>query len=145
MQNLLLDTNIVSELIRDNANENVVTWFESCDETSICTSVISLAEMLAGVALLPAGKRKELLIKAVNQMFELRFNKKILPFNAACANHYAFIVTSRRVAGKPIGIADAQIASIALSQNLALVTRNSKDFEQIQGLTLMNPWLPQNI
>ncbi len=141
MQNLLLDTNVVSELIRDIADENVVAWFESCEETSIYTSVISHAEMLAGIAFLPKGKRKELLIKAVNQMFELRFTKKTLPFNSDCASFYAFIVASRRAAGKPIGIADAQIAAIAISQNLTLVTRNTKDFEQIQGLTVINPWL----
>ncbi len=144
MQNLLLDTNVVFELVRDVVDQNVVTWFESCEESSIYTSAISRAEMLAGVSFLPAGKRKELLINAVNQMFERRFMQKTLPFDAHCASYYAFLVASRRAAGKPIGVADAQIAAIALSQNLALVTRNTKDFSDIQGLTLINPWLEQS-
>lgn len=143
MPNYLLDTNVVSELIRNEPNANVLIWFESCNESSIFTSAISQAEMLAGASFLPLGKRRDLLIVAIATMFARRFTHTTLPFDANCASGYAFVTAGRKSTGRPISMADAQIASIALANKLTLVTRNTKDFEGIAGLHSINPWIAQ--
>lgn len=141
MPNYLLDTNVVSELIRNEPNPNVLIWFGACRESSIFTSAISKAEMLTGASFLPLGKRRDLLIEAIATMFARRFTDTTLPFDANCASDYAFVTAGRKSIGRHISMADAQIASIALANKLTLVTRNTKDFEGIEGLNLINPWL----
>lgn len=136
----LLDTNVLSELIRPRPHSTVVAWFEAQNELQIYTSAITQAEMLAGMAVLPAGKRKEALAVAIDKMFVQNFIGRNLAFDAAAAHEYALLVADRKNAGLPISTEDAQIAAIALSHKLALVTRNTKDFSDIRGLQVINPW-----
>ena len=93
-----------------------------------------------GIALLPEGRRKQLLTDIAEQMFKEEFSKKCLPFDYQAAGKYAAIVSSRSRQGKPITVEDAQIAAIAMAANLELATRNTKDFLGIDGLELINPW-----
>ena len=144
MQKLLLDTNVVCELMRDEPNFTVLNWFMKNDNQILFSCAVTKAEILLGVALMPEGKRKQALAKDTELTFSEDFKNECLPFDANAAAYYAFVVSSRKAIGRPIDMADAQIAAIALNQNLTLVTRNVKDFEQIEGLTLINPWQPQN-
>lgn len=141
MQGVLLDTNVLSELMRPQPSEIVLVWFARQKSTEFYTSAITQAELLLGVALLPEGKRRDAVAGAVEQMFEQDFIDRCLPFDEFAAHEYAALVATRNKFGMPISTEDAQIASIALRSGLALATRNTKDFRNISELILIYPWL----
>ena len=136
----LIDTNVLSELMRPSPAQPVLDWFATKTASQLCTSVVTYAEVLAGIALLPAGKRRDALALAATQMFEEDFAGRCLDFAGLAVGHYAHVRASRQQLGRPIDTADAQIAAIALAASLKLVTRNTKDFEGIDQLTVVNPW-----
>lgn len=136
----LLDTNVLSELMREQPAGAVVDWFAHNLRAAMHTSVITQAEILTGIALLPTGKRRTALAVAAEQMFEQDFAGRCLDFEAAGAKNYAIIVAGRTRSGQPISTEDAQIAAIALAAGLTVATRNTKDFEHIDGLRLADPW-----
>ncbi|TDP62480.1 type II toxin-antitoxin system VapC family toxin [Roseateles toxinivorans] len=135
----LLDTNVLSELLRAQPDEAVLAWFARQPTDSLFISDVTQAEMLLGARLLPAGKRRTQLQLALDGLFGEDFAGRILPFDGAAAALYAEVVAARRSAGRPISQFDAQIAAIALSQRATLATRNVSDFDGV-GLTLSNPW-----
>lgn len=136
----LLDTNVLSELMRKNPSGSVMAWFAQRPQAAMKTSAITQAEILAGVALLPAGKRRDGLAQAAEEMFATEWAEHCLPFDAAAAAHCALVRAQRVRAGRPVTAEDAQIAAIALANGLPLVSRNTKDFEGIDGLAMINPW-----
>lgn len=142
-QRFLLDTNVLSELMREAPEPGVFDWFRQNRSAPMMTSAVSQAEILTGIALLPAGKRRAGLDRAAQQMFEQDFAERICAFDAAAAPHYAQIVAVRTGQGRPVSTEDAQIAAIALAGGLTLLTRNIKDFQGIAGLLLSNPWVSQ--
>jgi predicted nucleic acid-binding protein len=137
---MVLDTNVLSELMRPQPEAQVAAWFDGRAETLFFITAITHAEILLGIDLLPAGRRKDALADAARRMFELDFGGRCLPFDEHAAGIYARVVGERTRAGQPISTEDAQIASIALTYGLPLVTRNAKDFENIAGLQVINPW-----
>ena len=137
----LIDTNVISELMRENPAPQVLAWFDSQNANVMQTSAITHAEILAGIELLPAGKRKEAMARAGSQIFEEDFSGRCIHFGGQAIRHYAKVRAQRQLAGRPIDTADAQIAAISLAADLTLVTRNTKDFEGIDGLQVINPWL----
>lgn len=136
----LLDTNVLSELMREQPAIVVLDWFAQNAQSVMHTSAVNQAEILTGIALLPAGKRRTALAVAAEQMFEQDFAGHCLGFDAAAAKNYAVLVVARVRQGQPISTEDAQIAAIALAAGLTVATRNAKDFENIDGLMLTNPW-----
>ncbi len=141
MQGVLLDTNVLSELMRPQPSPVVLDWFVQQAGTEFYTSSITQAEMLLGVALLPSGKRRDAIADAVEQMFEQDFAGRCLPFDDLAAHEYAALVAARYKSGLPVSTEDAQIAAIALRHGLPLATRNTKDFRNISELVLLDPWL----
>jgi predicted nucleic acid-binding protein len=137
----LLDTNVLSELMREQPNPQVLDWFASQRVNQLRTSEVTHAEILTGIALLPAGKRRQAMALAASQIFEEDFKGRCIDFGGLAVAQYALVKAQRQLAGRPIDTADAQIAAIALAANLTLVTRNTKDFEGIDGLAVVNPWL----
>jgi predicted nucleic acid-binding protein len=137
---ILLDTNIVSELMKARPDENVLGWLDRQPRSDLFTSAITHAEIELGIALLPNGRRREALASAAQAMFTEDFAGAVLPFDEGTASHYAALVAHRTRIGRPITVEDAQIAAIALRHGLVLATRNSKDFQEIPGLTLLDPW-----
>lgn len=138
----LLDTNVLSELMREHPAPELLNWFAGQAANQLQISVITQAEILAGIAVLPAGKRRDALARAAHQIFSDDFLGRCIAFGSGPAEHYAMVRAQRKHAGRPITTEDAQIAAIALAAQLKLVTRNTKDFEEIDGLELINPWQP---
>lgn len=137
---VMLDTNVVSELMRLQPTPSVVSWVDALPPESIWICAVTLAELRLGVALLPEGNRRAVLVERTELILE-RLVPLCAPFDALAANEYARVVAARRKAGRPISVQDAQIAAIALSTGLTLATRNVKDFEGIEGMKLIDPWL----
>lgn len=126
--------------MRPQPDKNVISWLDIQGGKDVWISSVTQAEILAGLALMPEGKRKQGLMAAAAAMFEEDFTNQCKPFDGESAKHYADIVSKRIQQGKPISVEDAQIASIARTHNLTLATRNVKDFVNIDGLVVINPW-----
>ncbi|NKB66160.1 MAG: PIN domain-containing protein [Candidatus Latescibacteria bacterium] len=136
---IVLDTNVLSELMRKSPNEPVVQWMDTQPDPSLFTTTVTQAEILYGVSLLPTGKRKQALAAAVDAMFEEDFKGRVLPFDGPAAAAYAGICADRVHLGRPISQFDAQIAAIACSRGAALATRNTPDFDAC-GIHVIDPW-----
>ncbi len=137
---IVLDTNVVSELMRLGPDSMVVAWVDRQRADDVWLSAVTLAELLYGVGRLPAGRRKTELASQLDAMVADDFDHRVLAFDATAAAHYADIVVVRECAGRPISAADAQIAAICRSHAAALATRNVDDFRDT-GVTIVNPWL----
>lgn len=137
---ILLDTNVLSELMRPAPDPQVVRWLDSRPAGEVWISAVTRAEIHLGILRLSDGKRKGLLRDLAERMFEEEFHGRCLPFDCEAAFEYAVIVDRRNRQGRPIGVEDAQIAAIAKTAGLALTTRNIKDFSNIEGLKLLDPW-----
>lgn len=135
---ILLDTNVISELSKPQPNANVLRWLDVNEREGTWTSAITVAELRTGLADLPDGQRKVALVQLINELLQ-RFGRSPVAFDALAAEDYAVIVTTRKKRGRPIGILDAQIAAIAVGHALTLATMNAKDFEGIDGLTVVDP------
>ena len=140
MAPILIDTNVVSELMRSQPEQTVMDWFARRTGDVFYVSVITQAEILLGISLLPVGKRRDALSSAAESMFSQDFAGRCLPFDSLCVSSYAAIVSTRRRAGQAISTEDALIAATAIAHGYPLATRNVKDFMYIDGLTLYNPW-----
>ena len=138
----LIDINVLSELMRENPEPQVLAWFSSQPVNLMQTSAVTHAEILTDIALLPTGKRRQAMALAASQIFEEDFFGRCFDFGGLAVAQYALVRAQRQIAGRPIDTADAQIAAIALAAHLTLVTRNTKDFEGIDGLEVINPWQP---
>ena len=136
---ILLDTNVLSEILRTAPDPAVLDWFSRQRDDELCLSAVTQAEMLLGVRLLPSGARQRRLQQAMSGLFEHDFEGRVLPFDGAAVPHYVDVVAIRRRAGRPVSQFDAQIAAIALHHDAALATRNLRDFEGC-GLRLINPF-----
>ncbi|MCP4755572.1 MAG: type II toxin-antitoxin system VapC family toxin [Proteobacteria bacterium] len=138
---VLLDTNVISELVKKTVNINVQSWLDSIPVHQVFTSAISKAEIEYGIAILPDGKNKSQIAELADKVLSL-FGDRILPFSSDSTPAFADIKSSRKKIGRPISYADAQIAAIAFHHGFHLATRNTMDFQAIEGLKLINPWNP---
>lgn len=136
---IVLDTNVVSELIRSSPAPQVVRWVDDRDSRDVAITAVTAAELLAGVALFPAGRRRDELAEAVDRMVVDDFADRVLAFDLIAAGHYATVVSGRRSIGRPVTTADAQIAACCLSFGATLATRNTTDFDET-GVDLVDPW-----
>jgi toxin FitB len=137
---IVLDTNVLSELMRPTPDELVLQWMDCQPSASLFTTTVTQAEILYGVSTLPDGRRRQELARAVGAMFEQDFRGKTLPFDGPAAVAYAAICADRRRLGRPISQFDAQIAAIVRSRGAALGTRNTQDFQEC-GINVIDPWL----
>lgn len=138
---IVLDTIIVSELLRPAPAAQVEAWLAAQDGALVYFTAAGEAELRQGVAILPAGRRRTALYGAIEGILEEDFLGRILPFDRAAARAYAAIAAERRAAGRPISQLDCQIASIAHAHHAAVATRNTGDYEGC-GIKVIDPWLP---
>ena len=136
---IVLDTNVVSELMRAAPAAKVARWIGAQPATSLYTTTITQAEILHGVRLLPAGKRRNAVEAVAEAMFREDFAGRLLPFGSDAARSYARIAAERRRIGRPVSQFDAQIAGIAESVSATLATRNVADFSHC-GIEVVDPW-----
>ncbi len=136
---IVLDTNLLSELMKPAPAESVMRWVAAQPATRLYTTSITQAEIFHGVMLLPSGRRRNAIEVAAEAMFKEDFGGRILPFASDAARPYACIAAERRRAGRPISQFDAQIAAIARSSGAAIATRNVTDFEGC-GVKVIDPW-----
>ena len=136
---ILLDTNVVSELMRPEASPVVLKWFSRQHAQEIYGSSINLAEIFYGIELLTGGKRRHELLAGAERMFTRVLAGRVFAFEDEAARAFARIASARRKAGRPIAELDAQIAAIAHVHGATLATRNTADFEDC-GVRLVNPW-----
>jgi toxin FitB len=136
---IILDTNVISELMKGKKSQNVYNWVSQQSVMSLFTTTITQGEILYGIAILPEGKRRDELEKAANLMFAEDFLGRILSFDENAARSFAHIAAIRRNMGHPIAQADAQIAAICYTHQAIIATRNVADFQGC-GIKIINPW-----
>lgn len=136
---IVLDTNIISELMRREPDARVMAWIGEQPIAGLFTTTLTQAEIFYGLALLPEGRRRDHLLAAARPMFEVDFAGRVLPFDTDAASAYPDVAAGRRKGGKPISQIDAQIAAIVRSRGAGLATRNVADFADC-GITVVNPW-----
>jgi predicted nucleic acid-binding protein len=136
---IILDTNVISELMRPKPSAQVVSWVAKQSAIELFTTSITEAEIFYGVELLTTGKRRVGLLAAAEAMFETDFAGRILDFDSDAARAFSRIGARRRALGKPISHADAQIAAIAQLHRAALATHNVADFANCE-IRIIDPW-----
>lgn len=137
---IVLDTNVVSELMRPTPDSRVLAWIAMEPVAGLFTTALTQAEIFYGLGLLPEGRRRDDLIAAARPIFEIEMAGRILPFDGDAALAYAEIAAHRQRTGHPISQIDGQIAAITRSRGARLATRNVRDFLAC-GITLVDPWV----
>jgi predicted nucleic acid-binding protein len=138
---IILDTNVVSEPLRPAPDPAVLAWLDAQAPDTLYLTSITLAELLAGVAALPAGRRRTKLGQALTEQVLPLFEGRVLAFDMPAAHAFAQVQVGAQSAGNPISFADAAIAAIAGAHRYALATRNVRDFKGT-GVEVIDPWLP---
>lgn len=136
---ILLDTNVVSEPLRPAPAVRVIEWIDAQPLETLYLSAMTVAELRAGVALLPAGKRRNNLHEYLEKRVLSMFAGRVLPFDLACTSAYAQALATARKAGSGIETADACIAAAALANGFTIATRDASPF-RAAGVTVINPW-----
>lgn len=136
---IVLDTNVISELARKMPDPGVLSWLDSLEVFDVVTTAVTAAELRYGVARLPDGRRKQELTVVIRGILTEDFRGRVLPFDERASVRYADIVAGRERIGRPIGVADAQVAAICRDLDAVLATRNVSDFEET-GIELIDPW-----
>jgi len=137
--NVLLDTNVVSELMRKAPDPMVAVWAAGHRLESLFFSAVGEAELRYGAAIMPTGQRRETLVSDIERMLGEAFEDRVLPFDSGAARAYADIAARRRSTGRPVAPADCQIAAVAGSRRMAVATRSVRDFEAT-GIEVVDPW-----
>ena len=136
---ILLDTNVLSELMRPTPDRAVSAWVASHPATSLGTTTVTQAEILHGIARLASARRRDALQRAAAAMFDEEFGDRVLPFDASAASHYAALRAARERSGRPISGFDAQIAAIARAHRATIATRDPGGYSDC-GVGLVDPW-----
>ena len=139
MSGFLLDTNVISELVKPRPEPRVVRWIEEIDEHLLYLSVLTLGEIRKGVASLPQSSRRTALEAWLESDLRLRFSKRILSIDEPVADRWGALAGTAQKDGRTLPVIDGLLAATAIHHNLTLVTRNTGDTEAT-GVPLFNPW-----
>lgn len=136
---IVLDTNVLSELMRSAPERQVVAWLDRQPAESVWITSVTAFEARMGLALLPAGRRRQTLESALTQLLTEDLENRILPFDDAAATEAAALAAKRQLAGRPVDFRDTQIAGIVLARRAVLATRNLRHFSDL-SVKVVNPW-----
>lgn len=136
---IILDTNVISELVRRDPSPLVLRTLGQLSSSDLYTTAITEAEIRFGLALLPRGRKYTALRNQLDLILKQEFAGRFLPFDSPAAEAYAALVAGRRSAGQPISVFDGQIAAITLIHGATLATRNVRDFRGLK-VPLLDPW-----
>lgn len=138
---LLLDTNVLSEVTKPSPNASVLEWLDMLDEDQTFISVVSIAEIRRGVTLMDEGRRRNALTEWLTRQLPQRFEQRVLPIDETVALSWGDLMGLAKRLGRGLSPMDGLIGATAISQDLILATRNTKDFDGF-GINLHNPWMP---
>jgi predicted nucleic acid-binding protein len=136
---IILDTNVLSALMRTAPEASVVAWLDRQPAESVWITSVTLFEALLGLALLPTGRRRRMLEATFAQLLKEDLENRVLDFDAAAATEAASLAARRQKAGRPVDIRDTQIAGIALARRATLATRNVRHFDDLR-IRIVDPW-----
>ena len=136
---VVLDTNVVSELMRPAPDPSVTSWVDEQATSRLHLTAVTEAELRFGLSVMPPGKRRDGLAAVLERMLRTGFANRVLPFDSDAARAYAEIAAARCVSGHPVSQSDCQIAAIARSRVMAVATRNVRDFADT-GIEVIDPW-----
>jgi len=136
---ILLDTNVIFAVMAPTPPAPVLRWFDDKDSGALYLSTVTIAEIAYGIEILPDGRRRKGLVERFNDFVVRGFESRVLSFDPPAAFEYAAVMAHRRGIGRPMGVPDGQIAAIARSNQMAVATRNLRDFEEC-GLELLDPF-----
>ena len=136
---IILDTNVLSALMRSEPDKNVISWLDRQAPESIWITSITEFESRYGMALLPDGKRKKTLENAFTRLLKEDLDGRVLPFDSAAAGEAALLAARWQQAGQPVDMRDTQIAGIALARRASIATRNTRHFSDL-SVEVVNPW-----
>jgi predicted nucleic acid-binding protein len=136
---IVLDTNVLSELLRPAPAPRVLAWVGRQPRASLFVTSMTRAEVFYGIHVLPRGRRRQALWDATDKLFAQLFRGRMLSFDGDAADAYAEIMAARKSGGRRMSQSDAVIASVARSRGASLATRNVKDFVDC-GIEIINPW-----
>lgn len=140
MSGFLLDTNVVSELVKPKPEPNVVTWIQATDESLLFLSVLTIGEVRKGISSLPAGNKRAFLESWLCNELVLRFTDRILSIDFEVAERWGLLSAQAKASGMLLPVIDGLLAATALHHNLTFVTRNTNDVK-LHGLSVFNPWI----
>jgi predicted nucleic acid-binding protein len=135
----LLDTNVISEMVKLRPEAKVVSWVQTTSEELLYLSVLTIGEIRKGIDSLPRSNKRGLLESWLANDLVLRFAGRILQVNLDIAERWGLISARAKMAGAPLAVIDGLMAATALHHNLTFVTRNTKDV-QVAGINMLNPW-----
>lgn len=136
---IVLDTNVLSALMRPEDDVLAVHWFDSQPRLSIWTTAVTLLEIRSGILMLPKGRRRETLNERFDRIITDLLDQRILPFDVDAAEKSSEIYAVQQKTGRNIGVRDTQIAGIVMSRNATLATRNTRHFDDLD-IPLVDPW-----
>ncbi len=136
---IVLDTNVLSALMRQTPDKSVIVWLDKQPRTSIWTTSVTILEVRFGLQVMPLGKRRSLLIREFETVLD-KIGYRIAPFDAAAAQQAGDLMASRQKKGRPGDLRDTMIAGIVLAHHATLATRNITHFEDL-SVPVINPWL----
>ncbi len=136
---IILDTNVLSALMRQEPDQHVVVWLDRQPRTSVWTTSVTVLEIRFGVQILVAGRRRSLLTEAFEELLA-RLGQRVVTFDIAAAVEASDLMAARHRKGRPVDLRDTMIAGIVLAQHATLVTRNTAHFEDT-AIPLINPWI----
>jgi toxin FitB len=136
---IILDTNVLSALMRERPDQNVITWLDRQPRTSVWTTSVTLFEIGFGLQILGTGRQRTVLFRAFEELLA-RIGQRVLTFDVAAAGQASDLMAARHRKGRPVDLRDTMIAGIALAQHATLATRNTAHFEDA-SIVLVNPWI----